>query len=116
MGFMNGVLSNVKGTIMKEVELEIQKEINDIKTPDPDLLDPTVKKLKNIGDLIDCLFKQLKEELLDVIGGLLKDLLSQVLDAALCLVQDLFSETFGGLMEKLMALVLMLPWAFLKVR
>ena len=114
-GFMNGVLSNVKGTIMKEVELEIQKEINDIKTPDPDLLDPTVKKLKNIGDLIDCLFKQLKEELLDVIGGLLKDLLSQVLDAALCLVQDLFSELFGGLMEKLM-LVLMLPWAFLKVR
>ena len=102
-GFMNGVLSNVKGTIMKEVELEIQKEINDIKTPDPDLLDPTVKKLKNIGDLIDCLFKQLKEELLDVIGGLLKDLLSQVLDAALCLVQDLFSELFGGLMEKLMA-------------
>tara|TARA_B100001029_G_scaffold24749_1_gene17360 strand:+ start:18498 stop:21011 length:2514 start_codon:yes stop_codon:yes gene_type:complete len=102
-GFMNGVLSNVKGTIMKEVQLEIQKEINDIKTPDPDLLDPTVDKLKNIGDLIDCLFKQLKEELLDVIGGLLMDLLSQVLDAALCLVQDLFQELFGGLMEKLMA-------------
>ena len=102
-GFMNGVLSNVKGTIMKEVQLEIEKEINDIKTPDPDLLDPTVDKLKNIGDLIDCLFKQLKEELLDVIGGLLMDLLSQVLDAALCLVQDLFQELFGGLMEKLMA-------------
>ena len=102
-GFMNGVLGNVKGTIMKEVELEIQKEINDIKTPDPDLLDPTVDKLKNIGDLIDCLFKQIKEELLDVIGGLLMDLLSQVLDAALCLVQDLFSELFGGIMEKLMA-------------
>jgi len=102
-GFMNGVLSNVKGTIMKEVQLEIEKEINDIKTPDPDLLDPTVDKLKNIGDLIECLFKQLKEELLDVIGGLLMDLLSQVLDAALCLVQDLFQELFGGLMEKLMA-------------
>ena len=102
-GFMNGVLGNVKGTIMKEVQLEIEKEINDIKTPDPDLLDPTVDKLKNIGDLIDCLFKQIKEELLDVIGGLLMDLLSQVLDAALCLVQDLFSELFGGIMEKLMA-------------
>ena len=41
-GFMGGVLANVKGTIMKEVQKEIQKEINDIKNPDPDLLDPTV--------------------------------------------------------------------------
>ena len=102
-GFMGGVLSNVKGTIMKEVQKEIEKEINDIKNPDPDLLDPTVDKLKDIGDLIDCLFKQIFEEMLDVIGGLLMDLLSQVLDAALCLVQDLFQELFGGLMEKLMA-------------
>ena len=102
-GFMGGVLSNVKGTIMKEVQKEIKKEINDIKNPDPDLLDPTVDKLKDIGDLIDCLFKQIFEEMLDVIGGLLMDLLSQVLDAALCLVQDLFQELFGGLMEKLMA-------------
>ena len=101
-GFMQGVLSNVKGTIMKELNDEIQKEINDIKTPDPDLLDPTVKKLKDVGDLIDCLFKQLKDEMLDVIGGLLMDLLEQALDAALCFVQDLFQELFGDLMEKMM--------------
>ena len=102
-GFMGGVLSNVKGTIMKEVQKEIQKEINDIKIPDPDLLDPTVGKLKNVGDLLDCLFKQIFNEMADVIGGLLKDLLSQVLDAALCFVKDLFSDLFGGLMDKLMA-------------
>ena len=101
-GFMGGALANVKGTVMKEVQKEIEDIINDIKTPDPDLLDPTVKKLKDVGDLIDCLFKQIFEEMLDVIGGLLEDLIRQALDSALCLAQDLFQELFGGLMDKLM--------------
>ena len=82
-GFMGGVLSNVKGTVMKEAQKEIQKVINDIKIPDPSLLDPAVDQLKNIGDLLNCLFKQIFNELADVIGGLLKDLLEQALDAAL---------------------------------
>jgi hypothetical protein len=102
-GFMGGVLSNVKGTVMKEAQKEIQKVINDIKIPDPSLLDPAVDQLKNIGDLVNCLFKQIFNELADVIGGLLKDLLSQALDAALCLAKDIFQDLFGGIMDKLMA-------------
>ena len=101
-GFMGGVLSNVKGTVMKEAQKEIQKVINDIKIPDPSLLDPAVDQLKNIGDLVNCLFKQIFNELADVIGGLLKDLLEQALDAALCLAKDIFQELFGGIMDKLM--------------
>ena len=101
-GFMGGVLANVKGTVLKEAQKHIQEVINDIKIPDPDLLDPAVEQLKNIGDLVDCLFKQLFNELADVIGGLLKDLLGQALDAALCLAQDIFQDLFGGLMDKLM--------------
>ena len=102
-GFMGGVLSNVKGTVMKEAQKEIQKVINDIKIPDPSLLDPAVDQLKNIGDLVNCLFKQIFNELADVIGGLLKDLLEQALDAALCLAKDIFQELFGGIIDKLMA-------------
>ena len=101
-GFMGGVLANVKGTVLKETQKHIQEVINDIKIPDPDLLDPAVEQLKNIGDLVDCLFKQLFNELADVIGGLLNDLIGQALDAALCLAQDIFSDLFGGLMDKLM--------------
>ena len=101
-GFMGGVLANVKGTVLKEAQKHIQEVINDIKIPDPDLLDPAVEQLKNIGDLVDCLFKQLFNELADVIGGLLNDLIGQALDAALCLAQDIFSDLFGGLMDKLM--------------
>ena len=101
-GFMGGVLANVKGTVLKETQKHIQEVINDIKIPDPDLLDPAVDQLKNIGDLVDCLFKQLFNELADVIGGLLNDLIGQALDAALCLAQDIFSDLFGGLMDKLM--------------
>ena len=101
-GFMGGVLSNVKGTVMKEAQKEIQKVINDIKIPDPSLLDPAVDQLKNVGDLVNCLFKQIFNELADVIGGLLKDLLEQALDAALCLAKDIFQELFGGIMDKLM--------------
>ena len=102
-GFMGGVLSNVKGTVMKEAQKEIQKVINDIKIPDPSLLDPAVDQLKNIGDLLNCLFKQIFNELADVIGGLLKDLLEQALDAALCLAKDIFQDLFGGIIDKLMA-------------
>ena len=101
-GFMAGALSNVKGTVMKEAQKHIEDVINDIKIPDPDLLDPAVDQLKNIGDLVDCLFKQIFNELADVIGGMLNDLLGQALDAALCLAQDIFSDLFGGMMEKLM--------------
>ena len=101
-GFMGGVLANVKGTVLKEAQKHIQEVVNDIKIPDPDLLDPAVEQLKNIGDLVDCLFKQLFNELADVIGGLLNDLIGQALDAALCLAQDIFSDLFGGLMDKLM--------------
>ncbi len=101
-GFMSGILGNVKGTVLKEVQKEIQDTINDIKIPDPDLLDPAVDQLKNIGDLVNCLFKQIFNELADVIGGLLKDLVEQALDAALCLAKDIFSDLFGGLMDKLM--------------
>ena len=101
-GFMGGVLANVKGTVLKEVQKEIQDTINDIKIPDPDLLDPAVDQLKNVGDLINCLFKQIFNELADVIGGLLNDLIGQALDSALCLAKDIFSDLFGGLMDKLM--------------
>ena len=99
---MGSVLGNIKGTVLKEANKHIQKVINDIKIPDPDLLGPAKVQLKNISDLINCLFKQIFNELLDVIKGLLSDLLSQVLDSALCFIKDLFGDLLGGLMKKIL--------------
>ena len=36
---MSGIMSNIKGTVLKEVEQHIQKTINDIKVPDPEILE-----------------------------------------------------------------------------
>ena len=102
-GFMGGAMGNIKGTILSEANKHIQKVVNDIKIPNPDLLQPARDQLKNISDLVNCLFKQIFDELVDVIAGMLRDLLEQALDAALCLAQDIFGDLFGGLMDKIMA-------------
>ena len=102
-GFMGGAMASIKGTVLYEVNKHIQKTINDIKVPNPDLLIPARNQIKNISDLINCLFKQIFDELLDVIGGMLKDLFEQALDAALCLVQDVLADLFGGLMDKILS-------------
>ena len=102
-GFMSGIMSNIKGTVLKEVEQHIQKTINDIKVPDPEILEPAQEQIKNISDLINCLFKQIFEELLDVIGGMLADLVEQALDAALCLAQDIMQDLLGGIIDKIVS-------------
>ena len=102
-GFMSGIMSNIKGTVLKEVEQHIQKTINDIKVPDPEILEPARDQIKNISDLINCLFKQIFEELLDVIGGMLADLVEQALDAALCLAQDIMQDLLGGIIDKIVS-------------
>lgn len=99
---MKGILGNIKGTVLKEVEKFIQKTINEIQIPNPDILDPVKDQLKNFSDLINCLFKQILNELLPVITGMLMDLLEQALDVTLCLVQDLVMDMLGNIMDKVM--------------
>ena len=54
--------------------------------------------LKDVGDLVSCLFKHLLGELGDFIKGMLSDLVENVLDTVLCLVQNML----GDIMKKLM--------------
>lgn len=97
-----GLLGNIKGTVLKEVEKFIQKQLEAIQTPDPNALDPVREQLKSFSDLINCLFKQILDELLSVITGMLMDLLEQALDVTLCLVQDLVMDMLGQMMDKIM--------------
>ena len=70
----------------------------------PTQTDDEVKKdLKNVGDLVSCLFEQLTDELKDFIKGMLSDLLENALDSALCLVQKMLSDIMGKVMEKIEA-------------
>ena len=98
---MSGLLANIKGTVLKEVDLFIKKQIKNLNIPNPDLAGPVKAQLKNLGDLINCLFGQLGGDLLGFLKGMLMDLATNALDTALCLIQDLL----GSIMGKVMGLI-----------
>ena len=66
---LNTILGNIKGTVLKEVELFIQKIIKNLAIPDPDIAEPVKEQLKTIGDLIACLFKSMLGDLTAFIKG-----------------------------------------------
>ena len=98
---MSGLLANIKGTVLKEVDLFIKNQLKNLNIPNPDLAGPVKAQLKNLGDLINCLFGQLGGDLLGFLKGMLMDLATNALDTALCLIQDLL----GSIMGKVMGLI-----------
>jgi len=100
---LNGLLGNIKGVVMEDVNKMVKEKLDGNNTPNPDLDDEVKKDLKNVGDLVSCLFEQLTDELKDFIKGMLSDLLENALDSALCLVQKMISDIMGKVMEKIEA-------------
>ena len=98
---MGGLLGGIKGTVLKETQKFIRKQLDNIKIPNPEILEPVKEQLKGIGDLIACLFKQIIGELGSFIEKLITDLVAKVLDTALCLIQDIL----GSIMSKIMDMV-----------
>ena len=97
---LRGLTANIKGVVMEETNKLIQDGLDKINIPNPDL-DVAVKdQLKNVGDLVSCLFKQIVGELGDFIKGLLKDLIENVLDTSLCLVQNILGDIMSEIMNK----------------
>ena len=103
--FMDGIMGNVKGVVLKETEKFIQEQMDKINIPDPDILDPLKEQLKSVSDLIKCLFKQIAGDILGTISGMLMDLVEQALDSALCLAQDVFMDLFGGVIDSLLGAI-----------
>ena len=95
---LTGLTANIKGVVMEETNKLVQDGLASLSVPDPELDVAVRDQLKNVGDLVSCLFKQLIGELGDFIKGMLKDLVENVLDTALCLVQNML----GDIMKKLM--------------
>ena len=83
---------------MEETNKLVKEGLSNLSIPDPELDVAVRDQLKNVGDLVSCLFKQIIGELGDFIKGMLTDLVENVLDTALCLVQNML----GDLMKKLM--------------
>jgi len=96
---LNTILGNIKGTVLKEVDLFIKKILKDLNIPDPDIAEPVKEQLKTIGDLIACLFKSMLGDLVAFIKGMLLDLVEKALDTALCLVQSFIGEIMGKIMD-----------------
>ena len=95
---LTGLTANIKGVVMEETNKLVKDGLASLSVPDPELDVAVRDQLKNVGDLVSCLFKQLVGEVGDFIKGLLKDLVENVLDTALCLVQNIL----GDIMKKLM--------------
>ena len=95
---LTGLTANIKGVVMEETNKLVKEGLANLSVPDPELDVAVRTQLKNVGDLVSCLFKQLTGELGDFIKGMLKDLVENVLDTALCLVQNIL----GDIMKKLM--------------
>ena len=100
---LNGLLGNIKGVVMEDVDKMIKEQLDEISKPDPELDNKVKDELKNVGDLVSCLFEQMVDELKDFIKGMLSDLLENALDTALCLVQKMISDIMGKVMEKIEA-------------
>ena len=95
---LTGLTANIKGVVMEETNKLVKEGLSNLSIPDPELDVAVRDQLKNVGDLVSCLFKQIIGELGDFIKGMLTDLVENVLDTALCLVQNML----GDLMKKLM--------------
>ena len=96
---MGGLLGGIKGTVLKETQKFIREQMDKIKIPNPEALDPVKKQLKGIGDLIGCLFEQIVGDIGSFIENILLDLVGKVLDSALCLVQDILGSIMGKIMD-----------------
>ena len=97
---LNGLLGNIKGVVMEDVDKMIKEQLDEISKPDPELDNKVKDELKNVGDLVSCLFKDMIKDLKDFIKGMLNDLLENVLDTALCLVENMIGDIMGKVMEK----------------
>ena len=95
---LSGMTANIKGVVMSETNKLVQKGLDALNIPNPDLDNAVKKQLKDVGGLISCLFKDLLKDLGSFIKGMLSDLISNVLDAALCLIENFL----GGIMDKIM--------------
>lgn len=98
---MSGLLSGIKGWVLRKVQKFIREEMDKIKIPNPDILQPVKKQLKSFGDLIACLFDQILAELGNFIMNLLLDLVGKILDTALCLVQEILGKIMSEVMKLL---------------
>ena len=98
---MGSLLSGIKGYVLKETQDFIRKQMDKIKIPNPKILDPVKKQLKDIGSLINCLFKQIYGDLGKFIENLLLDLVGKILDTALCLIQDVLGAITSQIMDQI---------------
>ena len=98
---IRGLTQNIKGVVMEEVDKLVTDGLDKLSIPDPDKDNAVRKQLKDVGDLVSCLFKQILGEIGDFIKGLLKDLLENVLDTALCLIQNILGDIMKKLMDKI---------------
>lgn len=96
---MGSLLGGIKGYVLKETQKFIRKQMDSIKIPNPKILDPVKKQLKDIGSLINCLFKQILGDLGKFIESLLLDLVGKILDTALCLIQDVLGAITSKVMD-----------------
>ena len=97
---LNGLLGNIKGVVMEDVNKMIKEQLDGNEKPDPELDNKVKDELKNVSDLVSCLFKDMVEDLKDFIKGMLNDLLEKVLDTALCLIENMIGDIMGKIMEK----------------
>ena len=98
---LTGLTANIKGVVMEETNKLVQEGLDELSIPNPELDTAVRKQLKDVGDLVSCLFKQLIGELGDFIKGMLSDLVENVLDTALCLVQNFLGEIMKKLMDSI---------------
>ena len=98
---LTGLTANIKGVVMEETNKLVKEGLEELSIPDPELDVAVRDQLKNVGDLVSCLFKQLIDELGDFIKGMLEDLVENVLDTALCLVQNILGDIMKELMDKI---------------
>ncbi len=98
---LTGLTANIKGVVMEETNKLVQDGLANLSIPDPALDTAVRTQLKDVGDLVSCLFKQAIGELGDFIKGMLSDLVEKVLDTALCLVQNFLGEIMKKLMDNI---------------
>ena len=97
---LNGLLGNIKGVVMEDVNKMVKEQLDGNEKPDPELDNKVKDELKNVSDLVSCLFKDMVDDLKDFIKGMLSDLLEKALDSALCLIQNMIGDIMGKIMEK----------------
>ena len=98
---LTGLTANIKGVVMEETNKLVKEGLAELSIPDPELDTAVRKQLKDVGDLVSCLFKQMIGELGDFIKGMLSDLVEKVLDTALCLIQNMLGDIMKKLMDKI---------------